>query len=199
LVAQRFAQHREQFLPQLQQMYAIPETEVEELRTAPETALPKLAAKLHYEIQLATFNSLVQALPELVSPIMEQRAQTQRYTEDFKSMWPDLHKSPDGRKAAEQAIRLTRQMNPQMSMEDVLKKAGALAMISLGLPVTAPAGTPVAPQAPAPQAPAMRPSPIGRPAGVTGAPANPVQHPGSSGDESNIFAEMAEAHLRGEN
>ena len=197
-VAQRFAQHREQFMPQLQQLYAIPEAEVEELRTAPETALPKLAAKLHYEVQLATFNALHQALPDLIAPILKHQEQVTRFTQEFKSMWPQLHEKPEYEAAAEQAIRVTRQMNPNMPIKDVLQRAGTLAMLTLGIPLPAP-GAPAAPtaQPAAPTLPARQP-PLARPPGVASASPAPLSNPGAPGDEGNIFEMMATEHLRGE-
>jgi hypothetical protein len=179
-------------------MYTIPEAEVEELRTAPETALPKLAAKLHYEIQLSTFQSLVQQLPQLLSPILEQRAQVDKLTSEFRTMWPALHEKPEYEAAAEQAIRSVRAVNPKLPMKEVLKQAGVLALISLGLPVTAPGGSTqsTAPAAPIPPTPAAPPAPpIARPPGI-GASSSPLLPPGG-GDEGNIWAQMAEEHLRG--
>jgi hypothetical protein len=180
-------------------MYTIPEAEVEELRTAPETALPKLAAKLHYEIQLSTYQSIIDQLPQLLGPMLDQRAQTDKLEGEFKKMWPDLHSKPEYEAAAEQAIRSVRAVNPKMPMTEVMRQAGMIAMMSLGLPLPAPGAQPQqSAPAQAPTLPAQAPAapPIGRPPGI-GASSSPLQHPGS-GDESNIWAEMAAAHLRGE-
>jgi hypothetical protein len=45
--------HREAFLPKLAELYKLTDQEVADIQTNPGEAMPKLAAKLHYEVQLA--------------------------------------------------------------------------------------------------------------------------------------------------
>ncbi len=196
-VAQSFAQHRQTFLPQLETLYAIPEAEVEALRTNPETALPKLAAKLHYEVQLGVYNSMIQAMPEMIGHIMTQRMEVENLERDFKSMWPQLYEKPEYDAVAENCIRAIRQVNPKMAMKEVLQKAGMMAMLTLGLPLPAPQGTQQQSVAPAvPPVGATRVAPPGRPAGVAASGGQPLAAPGS-GDEGNIFAQMVEDSRNG--
>jgi hypothetical protein len=201
-VAQTFAQHRERFLPELQKLYALDPTRdaaaIEELRTSPELALPKLAANLHYEVQLATYNSIMQAVPEIVGTIISRREEVSSLERSFKEMWPQLHEKPEYETAAESSIRAMRAANPQMPMKEVLQKAGMMAMLTLGLPLPAPQAQ--APHAPAPQAPLAPPvrmAPPGRPAGVGAAGASPMTPP-AAGGEGNIFEDLFEAARRGE-
>jgi hypothetical protein len=169
---------------------------IEELRTAPETALPKLAANLHYEVQLSTYNAVMQAVPDVIGHILDRRMEVDRLTNDFKSMWPQLHEKPEYEAAAESSIRAMRAANPNMPMKDVLQRAGMMAMLTLGLPLPTPQGAaPAAPQAPA--QPPVRVPPPGRPAGVGAAGSSPLASP-AAGGEGNIFEELYDGARRGE-
>lgn len=197
-IAQSFKQHREQFLPQLEQLYKIEgnwdsET-IDELRTNPEKVLPKLAANLHYEVQLATYNSVMQALPNVVSTIIDQRRAVDRYTDMFKQMYPQLHEKKEYEAAAENAIRVIRQTNPQLPMEEVLKRAGVAACLALGLQLPASVVQPATPP-PAPASPPPRIPPPGRPAGIGAA--SSVIPPASPDDAESLFGEIVDAVRQG--
>jgi len=194
-IAQSFQQHREQFLPQLEQLYKIEgnwdSNTIDELRTNPEKVLPKLAANLHYEMQLATYNSIMQALPTVVSTIIDQRRTVDRYTDMFRQMYPQLHEKKEYEAAAENAIKVIRQTNPQLSMEEVLKRAGVAACLALGLQLpTSAAPAPAPTPAPAPRIP-----PPGRPAGIGAA--SSVIPPASQNDAESLFGEIVDAVRQG--
>jgi hypothetical protein len=68
-----FEKHRAEVLPKLETLYGLSETEAEELRIEPEKALPKLAARLHYEVTAAAFNAVMSSLPQFVERTMQTR------------------------------------------------------------------------------------------------------------------------------
>jgi len=199
-ITQTFAQHREKYMPELIKLYAFdPQRDaaaIEELRTDPATALPKLAANLHYEVQLSTYNSVMQAIPEIIGTILDRRREVDTLETEFRGMYPELHSKPEYQAAAESSIRAMRAANPQMDMREVLKRAGIMAMLTLGLPIPGQGGAP-SPTPSAPAAPPVRIPPPGRPAGVGASGASPMTSP-AAGGEGNIFEDLFDASRRGE-
>lgn len=204
-VSQTFAEHRAQFLPRLQQLYQIEGSPawdaaaIEELRTAPEKALPKLAANLHYEVQLATYNSVMEAMPVMIGHILTQRKAADEAETMFKGMYPRLYEKPEYEQAAESSIRAMKAANPNMATPELLKRAGMMAMLTLGLPLDMPgvSGAPNPSPTPTPT-PTPTPSQIpipGRPAGVhaSGAPGSMAP----AGATDNIFADLVNETIAG--
>jgi hypothetical protein len=211
-----FEAHRTQFLPQLKKLYAespaikgIKENQqlMEQLRTAPEealtTLLPDLASQLHYEVTLGTYNSVLAALPTMITQIIDTRRQADEADTKFYSQWPQLKSADKGLsttydKTVASAIRAVRAANPQMPMDEVITQAGIVACMTLKLPIQPPgdasaAASPVpaaAAAAPAPAAPrAVRPPGIGGSAQIT--------PPNRSGESENIFADLTNEHMAG--
>jgi hypothetical protein len=192
-----FEKHKATFMPQLEALYKIPEADIEGLRTNPEVYLPKLAAQLHYEVQLAAFNSVLTAMPDLVSMVMDQRTNVAEANTKFYDKWPALKQhiaaNPQAEEAVRQSINAYRNANPKASQDDIITRAGLLAMVSLGIPLEQMLPQATAPAAP--QAPVVRPTPH-RPVGM-GAVGHVPNHPAAGGSEGNIFERLAEAHMQG--
>lgn len=196
-------QHREKFLPQLAKLYQLSDAEVESLRVDPGKALPELASKLHYEVQMATYQGIVSVLPQLISQAIKGHETSSTHEGQFFAKWPALKdaisKDPKVQEVIVNAISSFKQLNPKASLEDTIARAGLLAMMTLKLPLdlqppAATNGAAGAPQAVVPQASTApaRPPGVGATGHVPNAPA-----PGA-GDEANIFAEIAEGHMRGD-
>lgn len=205
---QTFEQHRAQFLPQLEQLYQLTPEQVEQIRTNPEQVLPKLAAQLHYEVQLAAHNSIASILPQMIQLHQQQTAAHTEYENRFYGQFPALKSAVAADKAKEQtiiqSIRAFKHANPKASEEEVRNGAGLLAMMALKLPLegllggggTQQVAAPTAPAAAPSAAPPMRQVPP-RPAGVGATAHIPTPAPGG-GEEENIFTALANATLSGE-
>mgnify|MGYP001263540105 FL=1 len=181
-----FAKHREEYLPKLAGLYKMSDQEVEDFRTNPGEALPKLAAQLHYEVQAATLSAVMSSLPSLLEQVMKQQKLADTAEEQFAARWPEL-KNPSHKEAVMSSIKAFRAANPKADLATTIEKAGLLAMLTLGLN----------PNAVAPAAPVVPSSPPPRPAGV-GAAGHVAPKLPAVGDEENIFAALAEATLSGE-
>lgn len=166
------AKHRQEFLPKLAKLYEMTPEEVAELSTNPGEAFPKMAAKLHYEVQLATHQAILQILPSLMGNHMEQERTRTRGEESFYTRWPELKeavgKDIKVEASINEAIRSYKALNPKATMQELTEKAGLLAMITLGIQPRGAAPQAAAQPVVTPQAPVMIP---GRPAG-TGASAH---------------------------
>jgi hypothetical protein len=143
--------HRAEFLPKLQELYKLSPEEAEELRVEPEKALPKLAATLHYEVLTSAYNSVLSVLPNLVGQYLEQQKAITAHEERFYNRWGAL-KDPKYLGTVVSSVKAYRAANPKASQEEVIERAGLMAMLTLGLN---PQGEtpPPTPSQPAPAAP----------------------------------------------
>jgi hypothetical protein len=182
-------QHREKALPELAKLYQLTSEEAEALRVTPETALPQLAAKLHFEVVMSAYNAVMSQIPQAITGMMAHENTVKEANDKFFGRWEPL-KDPKHHERVKGAIKAYKAANPKAGLEEVIEGAGALAMISLGLPV-APAGQPL----PAAAAPAPAPFVPPRPAGV-GAGGAPIPQPRSTGPQTDIEA-LVEAEIQG--
>lgn len=191
-----FEQHRATFIPKLEELYKLSDEEAELARTSPEVALPKLAARLHYEVQMAAFEAITGVLPDMIAQAQEQRQVQTAANDKFYSKWPALKDRVAAEPAVEerirQAIQATRKVNPNADMDMVINQAGILAMMSLGIPLQQMGGGTAAPTI----APVSRELPA-RPPGI-GATGHVTPLEPSSGQEGSIFESLSEAFLKGE-
>jgi hypothetical protein len=143
--------------------YKMPQELVDEFETSPETAIPKLASKLYLDaIEGATY-AIMSQLPTVVQQVNQSQTLSERYEGQFFEMWPMLDKSnPSHVETIRTHAANFRQMNPQASPEDVMKHAGAAAVIALKLPVGQQTVT-EQPATPAPHKPAGGGAPGGAP------------------------------------
>jgi len=196
------AKHRAEFLPKLESLYKLNDAEVAELSTNPGEAMPKLAARLHYEVQLAVHQGVLQIIPHLFQNLMESQRETSKNDNAFYDRWPELKEAVGKDSKIEgsikEAVRSYKALNPKANTQDIIEKAGLLAMISLGIPPRAAAA--MVQQAMTP-VPVLSPAPSqipGRPAGV-GATAH-VPAPRAPGNEqggADLWGSLAEHHLSG--
>jgi hypothetical protein len=184
-----FEKHRAETLPRLEELYKLTDEEVEEARLEPDKALPKLAARLHYEVTTAVFNSVLGSLPQFVHQTLEVRKAETAAEDSFFSRWPDL-KDEKHKPVVVNSIKAYRQANPRATMAEVIDRAGLMAMLSLGINPQ--------PQQPQQQQPQAVPQPMPVPplgAGAGGAPFAPRRMTSS---EDDVIAGLIDAEQRGE-
>jgi hypothetical protein len=169
---------------QLEQMYAIPEAEVEAYRESPETYLPKMAAKLHVEVLTAVANGIYAQLPNLIRNFQQAERQQVTYEDKFFTRWSKLN-TPDLRPKVLEMVGRYRSLNPTTPFETLMEEVGAMAHVRYRIPYEdTPAGG--AQPSAVPATPAKRPH---VPAGVGGA--TPPPAPAST----NQFTQMANEFL----
>lgn len=157
--------------------FKMPQELVDEFETSPETAIPKLASKLYLDAVEGTTYAIMSQLPQVVQQLNQSQSIYDQYESEFFEMWPMLDRSnQDHVKAVQTHAANFRQINPQASPEDVMKHAGAAAVIALKLPVGE------QPAAPAPQPAPHKPAGGGAPGGS----------PGTSQRSSNPFEVLDE-------
>lgn len=190
------AKHREEFLPKLAEHYKLDDADVEALRTDPGKVMPTLAARLHYDVQHAITAGLVQMLPQMIGTYFQQQKAAEENESAFFSAYPTLKEKPEYAQTVINSIAAVRHANPQITREELIKQAGIMASLSLGLPL--PGATPAAPPAAAP-VPAARPAPGAlRPAGAgtSGHVPTPIA-PGTPAAQTDLDG-LIDAHLNGE-
>lgn len=196
---EQMQQHMDKMVPELAKLYAVDEADVEALRTEPEKVLPTLAGRLHYGIQMAVFQGVMSALPQMMEQYGQQQKAYQENENAFFEAFPDLKAKPEYAQTVLESIKAVRATAPNLSREDLIKRAGILACTTLGIVPGAAAaqpGTPAQPAAPS-AVPAQRPAGGARPPGVGAtshipAPVAPGEQP-----ETSVLDDLVEAHLQG--
>ena len=162
----------------LEPAYAISQEDADLLLTDPDKVLPRMAARLHRNVMESVMHSFQQFVPSVVHATVHQREAVNQAKETFYSKWPDLRQHEQ---LVEQVATMQRQLNPQLSMEELHRQVGLQASVMLQLPIPgvtdqAPAETPPADPnvQPAPQTP---PPPPPRGAGHVPPPPRPPQNP----------------------
>jgi hypothetical protein len=173
-----FEQYRKDFLPRLEKQYVLSDAEATELAENPAQAFPKLAAKVHYHAQIAAYTGIMSQMPGMISHLLEQTRTYERNENAFFDRWPAL-KDKAHATVVDQTLRAFRQANPSISTEDMIEKAGVMAMLAAGLDPRPPVADPTA-------VPVITPA---RPAGTGGMGA---PRPAAAG-ATNVFEEMYEA------
>lgn len=178
-------QHRERALPELQKLYQLTQEEADELNTNLVEALPKLAAKLHFEVVMSAYQAVQSRLPEMIQGFMLHDRQVQEANNAFYAKWPDLKGDAHVEKVRN-AIKAYKAANPQATREEIINGAGAMVMISMGKNPFASAPSQAQPSVPS--APAR---PVG--IGATGAPM-----PASASEPANEIEALSQAWASGE-
>lgn len=170
---------REDSLPHLEKLYEMDEETATAFDENPREVLPKIAAKLHFDAMMSTYNAVTAAMPSLVGQVVKAMETANSAETAFYDAWPDLKGvKPE---IVQTAVRSYRQANPTAKLETVISNAGRLAMINAGLdPTPKPKAQPKPKKAPP------------KPASPAGANPTPPPRPKKPGDE-NVFAELTEA------
>ena len=181
-----YEDHRKQMLPQLEQTFQLTEEEAAALDEAPSKMLPKLAARMAYEVLLSSYNANVAAMPSIVNRLISVSQTAQKAEGNFYTRWPDLK---DGKHAAavKTAVQAYRSANPRATANEVIEKAGLMAMIQVGLDPTKVGKTESAPASKPAVKPPAKPA---APRGTTQTAPPPAKDRESSG---NLFGDLAEA------
>ncbi len=128
-----YKEHREKTLPQLEKIFALTDEEAAALDERPSQVVPKLAGQLMYDTMLSTYNAVIAALPSVITTFIEASKQADTAQGKFFEAWPQLV----GQKAAvpviSAAIHAYRGQNPRADLDDIIKNAGVMAMVNLGL------------------------------------------------------------------
>jgi hypothetical protein len=165
-IAAAYQRYEATIIPQLEKSYALTPAQVDELNENPGQLIPKLAARIHYSAQVAAYTGIMSQLPRIIEAVLGRRSEIEKVEAKFNDRWP-LLKDPKYAKTVDTVIQAWRASNPNATPDDVIEKAGLMAMLSLGLNPAPPAS---------PQSPVPPPVAPARPAGTggSGAPRSPA-------------------------
>lgn len=157
---------QEQFV---KDFYGLTDEDVAQLEAEPASALPKLAAKVHYNVLKQTAQMISGMLPHAFMHFQGVQKQADAATSKFQEQWPQVDVVKYGSEI-EQTANVYRQMNPKATQEEVISFVGAAIStrhkLSAPTPSAAPGTTPAAQAKPAPFVPASGGSPAAIPAVV---------------------------------
>ena len=177
-----YKDHRAKTLPKLEEFFVLSEEDAAALDEQPSKVIPKLAAQMMYDTMLSTYNAVLAAAPSIVHRLIHASNEAKSAETAFFSAWPDL-KDPKAKPVIAAAINAYRATNPRASRDDVIQKAGLMAMLNLGMDPTKKAEV-ITP----PAARLTPPKPAG---GRNTAQTTPPRPKGEESD--NIFGVLAEA------
>jgi hypothetical protein len=151
---EQIAAAEQAYADKLASFYSFDEDAALRLQTEPEKVLPQLAARLHMDVMKNIMTQMQMAVPQMIQGITANNAREQSAQNVFYTAWPEL-------KGYDQQVlhvgRMFRQMNPNASPDEAVKRIGEIALATLGIQ------RPTQAQAPAPQQQqAFRPSVPGR-------------------------------------
>lgn len=156
--------------------------DVEALRLEPEKVLPKLLANTYLDVYDALVENMTVRMPNVITGMQEQQRRAQAAEQAFYSQWPQLQK-PEYREVVERTVKAYHQANPGVPLERIIKEAGAMAVVTLQLPLPGMPNGAVPPTAPA--APSAGYTPAAPGAGSQPKPDKPA----------NKFTQLAEELL----
>lgn len=122
------------FQEALEAKYAIAPEMMADLLVSPEKVLPKLLAQAHLNATRDTLAMVQHNMPHMFEQVSAQRTNTQKAVDAFYAEWPELNK-PEYQKTVADAVTSYRNMNKTATAEQVIKAGGALACLTLGIPV----------------------------------------------------------------
>lgn len=144
--------------------FKLPQDLADELDTNPSAVVPKLMSRVYIDAIEGATHAIMSHLPAVIQNVSQAGDLSSRYERQFFEMWPQLKQ---GDAEHEQTVRshamLYRQQHPSAKPEEIMKHAGAAAVLALRLPVGAPAGNGAQPTPPA-----HRPMGSGAPGGTPG-------------------------------
>lgn len=156
---------------QLAEHYAISEDMAAELNDDPDSAIPKIAARVYLDAFTNSVAHMQRMLPSMLEQALAARDANTQYEEQFFTQWPALREHTD---VVTRLGDSYRQMYPGATPEEFMRDVGAQAMVALRLPTEpippAPAAEPA--PTPAPHRPAASSPPASAP---VRAPSNPFE------------------------
>jgi hypothetical protein len=171
---------RKEALPALEKQYEMDDELAAAYDENPKEVLPKIAARLHYNSMMSSYNAMSAALPSIVQSVIQASNLATKASNQFYDAWPQLREVDE--KIVQTAVRSYRQANPTAKLDKVIQSAGTLAMINAGLEI----------KPPEPEKPAARRRAPAKPAAPGGAPPTPPAKP-KGDDEENVFGDLSEA------
>jgi len=159
-----------------------------DLLTNPEKVLPKLAGRLFVDVLEAAQQAIATMVPPAVQQMQSAEAMQRQAVTQAKQMWPELFPEGNAQESSKRYDALRRHawsfrmMDRAAPADAILRKAGAAAMVELGLSRTTSAAPPVE-QTQAAVVPF-------RPGGTGGRTA-----PAPSSPSKNVFEQLADEFL----
>lgn len=149
------------------EQYALSDEDIAQLEAEPAAALPKLAAKVHYNLTKQVAQMISGMLPNAFMHMQGVQKQAEAAVSKFQEQWPqiDVVKYTS---EIEQTANVYRQMNPKATQDEVISFVGAAIAARHKLSAPTPSAAPGNPAATKPQpfVPASAGAPAAPPAVV---------------------------------
>lgn len=145
LSAEQVQQGLDNMRSELEKTYNLSDEDADVFATDPQAVIPKLMANMHMQITQQLLQIVSQALPQQISATTARVQNSEKLSNDFGTMFPDL-KGTDP-KVMQTAVGLVKQQMPaDATMEEKMQRTGQLiyAMTGKAAPAPQAKGTPPA-------------------------------------------------------
>jgi len=148
-IAEQMAANEDALVTHLAQtMFALSQEELEALETDAPNLLPKMMAKVYTKVTQNFLKQLETSVPAIVKRVNEVGTRNSANENRFYDAWKDhgIDKAKHG-EIVNKVAQVWRQLNPQGSIEDMVKAIGPIVIQQAGIVKPAPSA-PAAPNAP---------------------------------------------------
>lgn len=125
---------RQNYMDSYAEKFQFSDDEIDQLRTEPEKALPKMLAKVHTETMEYAIKMMQANLPGMVRTQMQQAEVGQKAGEKFFSKFPEL-KEKKAVKEAEKIAKIYREQYPDADQDEIIEQVGFMTWKKMGLPM----------------------------------------------------------------
>lgn len=174
-LVEQLAEHRDALIDGIAaRRFQLTKEEADSLTLDPAAAVPKLLSRVYYEATQSALLHIQNYVPQMVQAQMRAMRQQQEAEQAFYGRFKGLDPAKHAADVNQFALGL-RQVNPNISREDLFAMVGAAVMAKYGLanPAAAAAPNGAAPQPPQAQAPPFVPARPGVSVRTTPEPENP--------------------------
>ncbi len=153
-------------------VYNLSDEQVQKLDDGDATIIPEIAARVYMDAVTGAVAHMITHLPSMMESVLAGRDAHEVYEDQFYSAWPNLDRVQHG-EVVDRFAAAYRQVNPNVSAEEVIRDVGAQVMVALKVPFAGNSGEPPAavPLA-APVTPPFQPAKSGG-GGTAPGPTNP--------------------------
>ena len=128
--------------------FAISDELAQEMTDSPQTAFPRLAAKLYLDAVENSAAAIVQLLPQYLGQFQQKSSEESVLEDKFFSTWDKLNTDEHG-EVLQKVGAAYRQANPNATPDEFIRDVGAATMVALKIPHDEPAAETEVPPVPA--------------------------------------------------
>jgi len=139
-VAKQREEWRAQALEKLESYFSemLSQEDKDLLLTEPDKVFARIMGHSYLDMYDTMMTNLTQQMPGRVAELIEMQQKAQTYEQQFYERWPQLREAASDQEklgVIQRTVEAYRKVNPDAPVEQAIEEAGAMAMVSLRIPV----------------------------------------------------------------